>query len=100
MDSGISITGRIEQFSWSTQEAVGYEAAIEAANHLIGAYTARIAQQQAQKQPDQSLISELQQARTSVVHSRDTLVAQDSDQVATQRAIFNVQLAELERRAE
>ncbi|MFF8289079.1 hypothetical protein ACF068_07610 [Streptomyces sp. NPDC016309] len=41
--NGISITHALEPHDWSNEETAAYEAAIEAVNGAVGAYSARIA---------------------------------------------------------
>ncbi|MER6481773.1 hypothetical protein [Streptomyces filamentosus] len=60
----ISITHALEPHDWSNEETAAYEAAIEAVNGAVGAYSARIAAEEAKPHPDQAVIKEARAAQT------------------------------------
>jgi len=48
-----SIISNLRGFTWSTGESVAYEAAVEAINGAVGAYSAVIAAEEVKKNPSQ-----------------------------------------------
>ncbi|WP_240467971.1 hypothetical protein [Streptomyces dangxiongensis] len=53
-----SITDHLGSYEWSNEETAAYEAAIEAVNGAVGAYSALIASEKAKPEPDQAVITE------------------------------------------
>ncbi|MFF6888932.1 hypothetical protein ACFY9F_37885 [Streptomyces sp. NPDC012421] len=83
--SGISITHSLEPYDWSNEETAAYEAAIEAVNGAVGAYSARIAAEKAKPHPDQTVIEEARAAQTRLAREREELRSSDREQIANAR---------------
>ncbi|MGI5484985.1 hypothetical protein [Streptomyces lavendofoliae] len=86
--NGISITHQLEQHDWSNEETAAYEAAIEAVNGAVGAYSALIAAERRKPEPDQSVIDEALAARARLAREREGLRSTDSQQIAEARARY------------
>ncbi|GAA1598901.1 hypothetical protein GCM10009678_94680 [Actinomadura kijaniata] len=84
-DNGISITHALEPHDWSNEETAAYEAAIEAVNGAVGAYSARIAAEEAKPRPDQAVIQEARAAQTRLAREREALRSSDRQQIAEAR---------------
>lgn len=74
--------------SWTGAEAGRYEAALEAINGAVGAYTAVIAHEKAKANPDQLVIDNARQGRRICASRREELDPADTEQVAQVRAEF------------
>ncbi|MEV7616141.1 hypothetical protein [Streptomyces sp. NPDC089799] len=84
-ENGISITHQLEQHDWSNEETAAYEAAIEAVNGAVGAYSARIAAEKAKANPDQEVIRRARAARSQLAREREGLCSNDREQIAEAR---------------
>ncbi|MFI8515437.1 hypothetical protein ACIGHB_30340 [Streptomyces sp. NPDC085460] len=83
--NGISVTHALEPYDWSNEETAAYEAAIEAVNGAVGAYSAHIAAEEAKPHPDQAVIEEARAARTRLAREREELRSSDREQIASAR---------------
>jgi hypothetical protein len=88
-----SVLSELESFTWSSEDSVAYEAAIEAINGAVGAYTALIAAEEAKQQPDQSVLAAAREGRAECARWREQLDPADRAAVAEARRRFS-QLAE------
>lgn len=79
------VVDRLEPFVWSSDEALAYEAAIEAINRAVGAYTGLIAKEQTQPSPDQGALERWRSARRACHADRVALRADDTEAVARTR---------------
>lgn len=75
--------------TWSAQEAVFYEAALEAIHGAMGAYNALIAREEAKTNPDHELIQKADAERRACIKHRQSLDPADADQVARTRAYYS-----------
>jgi len=80
-----SVLDQLGSHEWSTQESVAYEAAIEAINGAVGAYTARINAEQAEAQPDTQKIDDWRGQRRECEAVRRGLDPADHEQIARAR---------------
>ncbi|MBM7054406.1 hypothetical protein [Streptomyces durocortorensis] len=79
---------------WNSEQSVAYEAAIEAINGVVAAYSALIAE--AENPPvSQELITEYRTLRTECQQVRKALRAEDTENVARVRAAYAAKLREL-----
>lgn len=85
MPEEFSATGRLRPHQWSNEETAAYEGAIEAVNAVVGAYSARIAQEEAQQVPDLDRIAAAKAARTELARERERLVPTDHAAIAAAR---------------
>ncbi|MEV4950361.1 hypothetical protein [Streptomyces sp. NPDC053755] len=83
--NGISITHALESHDWSNEETAAYEAAIEAINGAVGAYSSRIAAEEAKPHPDQAVIRQARAAQVRLAHEREELRSSDREQIAAAR---------------
>jgi hypothetical protein len=58
-----AIIDDLPPFTWSDRESVAYEAALEAINELIGAYTACIAAEEQKEDPNRQAVDDWRAAR-------------------------------------
>ncbi|AVH54850.1 hypothetical protein C4B68_02475 [Streptomyces dengpaensis] len=72
-------------FEWDSEEAVAYEAAIEAVNGVVGAYSARIAAEEARPEPDAQAIAAAIAGRREVQRLRESLDPADHAAIARTR---------------
>ncbi|WCD91264.1 hypothetical protein KPP03845_200225 (plasmid) [Streptomyces xanthophaeus] len=84
-DEGISVTHQLQPYAWSNEETAAYEAAIEAVNGLVGAYSALIAAEEAKPAPDQGIIDNALAAQTRATRERENLRSEDREQIAAAR---------------
>ncbi|MFF5447214.1 hypothetical protein [Streptomyces sp. NPDC012888] len=75
----------ISGFTWSSEESVAYEAAIEAINGAVGAYTARIHAERAKPHPDHDLVTDLLDGQRQCARAREELKPTDHAQIADTR---------------
>ncbi|MEU3527480.1 hypothetical protein AB0E62_27030 [Streptomyces sp. NPDC038707] len=85
-NSGVSITDQLDPYEWSNEETAAYEAAIEAVNGAVGAYSALIASEEAKPEPDQAVIAEARTAQARLAHEREGLRSTNREQIAEARA--------------
>ena len=88
-DGGRPVLGSVHGFSWSTEESVAYEAAVEAINDAVGAYTAVIAAEERKAAPDQAVIAAAQSGRADCARWREGLDPADHVAVAATRRRFS-----------
>lgn len=81
----IPITHQLEPHEWSNEETAAYEAAIEAVNGAVGAYSALIAAEEAKPEPDPAVIEQARAARTRLAREREGLRSNDREQIAAAR---------------
>ncbi|MFJ8162137.1 hypothetical protein ACIRBY_14560 [Streptomyces sp. NPDC096136] len=75
----------LEPYEWSNEETAAYEAAIEAVNGAVGAYSARIATEEAAPEPDPAVIARAHAARNRLAREREKLRPNDREQIAAAR---------------
>ncbi|MFJ3877167.1 hypothetical protein ACIPW5_06890 [Streptomyces sp. NPDC090077] len=85
---GISVTHELETHGWSNEETAAYEAAIEAVNGLVGAYTAVLAAEEAKSQPNREAIAAARAAQQRLAREREALRSTDHQQIAEARARY------------
>jgi hypothetical protein len=88
MPNGISVTDQLEPHEWSNEETAAYEAAIEAINGAVGAYSAVISAEEAKDVPDPSVIEDARAAQTQLAREREGLRSSDREQIAAARARY------------
>lgn len=84
-----SVLGQLQPFAWSSEDSVAYEAALEAINGAVGAYSAVIAAEQAGPQPRQGVIAEAEAGRAECARWREQLDPADRAAVAETRRRFS-----------
>ncbi|MEU5811722.1 hypothetical protein [Streptomyces sp. NPDC047718] len=82
------VIASISGFEWSSEESVAYEAAIEAINGAVGAYSARIHAEQGKESPDSSLLARLLEEQGQCARAREQLVPTDHAQIAEARTHY------------
>ncbi|MFE7752120.1 hypothetical protein [Streptomyces sp. NPDC057428] len=88
------VIGNLRPHTWSSEQSVGYEAAIEAINGVVGAYTALIAD--AETHPGtHDEIAEYRRLRTECQQERRALKAEDTENIARIRAVYAARLRDL-----
>ncbi|MGW2210782.1 hypothetical protein [Streptomyces sp. NPDC001781] len=88
------VIGNLPPHTWSSEQSVAYEAAIEAINGVVGAYSRLIAD--AEHRPDaQDTVAEYRRLRTACQQQRRGLRADDVQAVARVRADYATRLREL-----
>lgn len=80
-----SVTDQLQPYEWSNEETAAYEAAIEAVNGAVGAYSARIAAEKAKENPDPEVIAAARAAQTALAREREQLRSTDQRQIAEAR---------------
>ncbi|MFF0170202.1 hypothetical protein [Streptomyces prasinus] len=88
MSNGISITGQLDPHEWSNEDTAAYEAAIEAVNGAVGAYSAVIAAEEAKDTPEQGVIDDARAAQSRLAREREGLRSTDREQIAAARARY------------
>jgi predicted hotdog family 3-hydroxylacyl-ACP dehydratase len=91
-----SVLSGLQPFSWSSEESVAYEAALEAINGAVGAYSALIAAEEAKPVSDPGVIAAARSARADCAHWRERLDPADHAAVSEIRRRF-AQLAQVVR---
>ena len=82
------VLSRLNGFTWSTQETAAYEAALDAINDAVGAYTAFIAAEEARAYRDPDLIAAAHSGRAECARRREQLDPADQAAVASARQWF------------
>ncbi|MFF5358324.1 hypothetical protein ACFY4I_02815 [Streptomyces scabiei] len=85
---GISVTHDLDAHDWSNEETAAYEAAIEAVNGAVGAYSAQIAAEEAKGTPDAAVIEAARAAQGRLAKERERLRSADREQIAEARARY------------
>jgi hypothetical protein len=86
--SSTSVAGSLQGFRWNSEESVAYEAALEAINGAVGAYTARIVAEMAAPVCNQQVLTGLEAGQARCVQARRRLHPTDHEAVATTRREF------------
>jgi hypothetical protein len=94
------VLGQMHGFVWSTEESVAYEAALDAINGAVGAYTALIAAEEAKPAPDPAVIAAARSGRAECARWRERLDPADHAAVADTRRRFTELARELRRDAD
>jgi hypothetical protein len=89
-NNGISITHQLPEHEWSNEETAAYEAAVEAVNGAVGAYSALIAAEEAKPKPDARVIAEAREAQSRLGREREGLRSVDARQITTARRRYAV----------
>jgi hypothetical protein len=84
-----SVIDELRSFTWSTEDSVAYEAAVEAVNGAVGAYSALIAAEEAKQEPDLEVVEMARSGRTDCVRWREQLDPADRTAVAETRRRFS-----------
>ncbi|MFD7626756.1 hypothetical protein ACFV7Q_12100 [Streptomyces sp. NPDC059851] len=79
------VIASISGFEWSSEESVAYEAAIEAINGAVGAYTACIHAERGKPSPDAELIGQWRDRRGELARVRERLDPCDHERIAEVR---------------
>ncbi|GHE60662.1 hypothetical protein [Streptomyces capitiformicae] len=87
-DNGISVTHDLEPHDWSNEETAAYEAAVEAVNGAVGAYSALIAAEEAKDAPDPAVIEAARAAQGRLAKEREQLRSADRERIAEARAHY------------
>lgn len=88
------VIGNLRPHVWSSEQSVAYEAAIEAINGVVGAYSGLIAE--AENRPGTGAeIAEYQRLRTKCQQERRGLKPEDAENIARVRASYAARLREL-----
>lgn len=91
----LSVLDQLGSFEWSTQESVAYEAAVEAINGAVGAYTAQLAAEQRKADPDQAKLDAWRRGRRECEAARRSLDPADHEHVAQARRRYAELAAQL-----
>lgn len=83
-----SVTGRLSPHTWSNEETAAYEAAVEAANGAVGAYSALIAAEESKAKPNAEVIAGAQAAQQQLAREREGLRSSDRAQIAAARTRY------------
>lgn len=84
-----SVISHLQGFTWSTGESVAYEAAVEAINEAVGAYSAVIAAEEVKKNPSQRVLERARAGQAACARSREQLDPSDHVAVASARQEFS-----------
>ncbi|RLU80185.1 hypothetical protein CTZ27_35685 [Streptomyces griseocarneus] len=83
--NGISVTDQLEPHNWSNEETAAYEAAIEAVNGAVGAYSALIAAEEAKSVPNAAVLVAAREEQSRLARERGELRSADRAQIAEAR---------------
>jgi hypothetical protein len=83
------LTRQMQSFEWDSEESVAYEAAVEAINEAVGAYTARIAAEEAKPVPDAARITAAEVGQAECARRREKLDPADHAQIGAARREFS-----------
>ncbi|MEU1121851.1 MULTISPECIES: hypothetical protein [unclassified Streptomyces] len=91
------ITASLPPYVWDSEQAVAYEAAVEAINGTVGAYSALIAREEQRdtSERDESALAEWRSQRAACQRARQELHADDAAQIRSVRTQYAARLAEL-----
>ncbi|MGW8797358.1 hypothetical protein ACWGN9_09730 [Streptomyces sp. NPDC055775] len=88
------VIGNLRPHTWDSEQSVAYEAAIEAINGVVSAYSGLIAA--AESGPGaEGVIAEYRRLRAECQQERKALKAEDTESVARVRAAYAARLREL-----
>ena len=88
------VIGNLGPYTWSSEESVAYEAAIEAINGVVGAYSHLIAAAE-QRTGTEDEIAEYRRLRTECQQERRGLEPGDTANIARVRTTYAARLREL-----
>ena len=83
------VLSQLQPFTWSSEDAVAYEAALEAINGAVGAYSALIAAEEARPDPDLKVIAAAESGQAECIRWREQLDPADRAAVAETRRRFS-----------
>ena len=83
------ILSQLQPFTWLSEDSVAYEAALEAINGAVGAYSAVIAAEEAKGASDPAVISAARDGQAECACWRDQLDPADRAQVTEARRHFS-----------
>lgn len=91
------ITGSLEPYVWDSEAAVAYEAAVEAINGVVGAYSALISREEKRsaESRDATAISEWHRLQGECQQTRQGIDPDDAEQVRAVRSEYAARLREL-----
>jgi hypothetical protein len=84
-----SVLSRLQPFTWSSEDAVAYEAALEAINGAVGAYSTLIAAEEARQVPDREAIAAARSGQAECARWRANLDPADRAAVSETRRRFS-----------
>ncbi|WNI20422.1 hypothetical protein [Streptomyces sp. ITFR-16] len=90
MSEGLSITDQLEPYEWDSRAVAAYEAAIEAINGAVGAYSALISAEEAKSAPDATVVAAARAEQTRLTREREALRPDDTDQIANARRQYSM----------
>jgi hypothetical protein len=83
--SGESTLAGLGKATWSEEEGVSYEAALDIVNEIVGAYSGMIGREEAAPSPDATRIAAWRQAKLSWARRRNDLSPADPQAVQAVR---------------
>ncbi|MFY1679877.1 hypothetical protein [Streptomyces sp. WMMC905] len=92
-NNDVSITHQLPEYKWSNEETAAYEAAVEAVNGAVGAYSALIAAEEKKSEPDPGRIGKAREAQSRLARDRERLRSADAQQIADARAHYAAPLS-------
>lgn len=87
--NGVSVTHALEPHHWSNEETAAYEAAVEAVNGAVGAYSALIAAEEAKPELDRQTVQKARTAQARLAREREELRSSDREQIAAARQRYS-----------
>lgn len=90
-----SVLSRLGAVTWSPEDGVAYEVAVEGINQVVGAYSGLIGREEASDSPDLAAIESWLSAQGEWANIRRALSPTDPDGVARVRALCRTLLPEL-----
>ncbi|WP_327170155.1 hypothetical protein OG471_00800 [Streptomyces sp. NBC_01336] len=87
------VIGNLPPYTWSSEESVAYEAAIEAINGVVGAYSGLITEAEERGSTDE--VADLSRRRAACQQERRGLKADNTEEIARVRATYATRLREL-----
>jgi hypothetical protein len=94
-DEDASVLAGLEAATWSPEDGVAYEVALEGINQVVGAYSALIGREEASDTPDAAAIESWRTAQGEWAQKRRALSPVDRAGVDQVRAACSALLAEL-----
>ena len=94
-DEDESVLGRLGAVTWSPEDGVAYEVALEGINQVVGAYSGLIGREEASDSPDITAIDSWRTAQGEWASIRRALSPADIDGVKRVRALCRTLLPEL-----
>jgi hypothetical protein len=85
---GVSVSHELEPHAWSNEDTAAFEAAIEAVNGAVGAYSALGAAEERKPNPDQAVIAAARAAQARLAQERERLRSTDRQQIAEARTRY------------